>query len=556
MYFKLSCPHCDKSLKVREEQAGKKCRCPYCKTPFVLPVPSGVDLGLPDNPSAGGGGESTAPAGFPNINVGGTSTSSPSGRGAAGQATPGNRPQAAANRARPAGAKRPAAGQPPAPELGASHANEGTDISLVTSGLIGLAGAMVIFALLYPLWINDVRIGNMFWDSVGINFPTTLLMCWSFAILFLKSRQLARQRSAMLMDLLPTEISSEITIDSLDRFVAHIHSLPSEARQSILVNRVLRGIEHFRVRKSAAETVTMMESQSAIDAANVAGSFTIVKVFIWAMPILGFIGTVMGVSSAVSGLSATLENAADVSAVTDSMKGVFGGLGTAFDTTLLALIMSMIVKIPTSALQKSEDGLVTIADEYCNENLLRRLNDGREGGAERGAGGGLGGDLTVFRQAVEAAMGTHHAELENWLQRLDAIGSKLTTQVAKGWTDINAKMKDQQEQQLAAFKQQYAEQTSRLQGQLQEMNSTAMEIQKALAELSRQAASMQSDVSKSVAGSTDALQSHFAGLERGLSGLSSVLESLGEQQVVVQQVEPERRGWFGGRSSKKRNGRR
>ena len=43
------------------------------------------------------------------------------------------------------------------------------------------------------------------------------------------------------------------------------------------------------------------------------------------------------------------------------------------------------------------------------------------------------------------------------------------------------------------------------------------------------------------------------GLERGLTGLSSVLESLGDKQVVVQQVTPERRGWFGG---KKRNGRR
>ncbi len=299
-----------------------------------------------------------------------------------------------------------------------------------------------------------------------------------------------------------------------------------------------------------------MESQSGIDASNVAGSYTVIKVFIWAMPILGFIGTVMGVSGAVAGLSATLENAADVSAVTDSMKGVFGGLGTAFDTTLLALIMSMLVKIPQVVVQKSEDGLVTIADEYCNENLLRRLNDGREGGAERGAGGGSGVDVKVFREAVEAAMGTHHAELESWLQKLDAIGGKLTTQVAKGWTDINTKMKEQQEQQLAAFKTQYAEHTSVLQKQLQEMNVSAVEIQKALAALGTQAASMQTDVTKSVAGSTEALQTHFAGLERGLTGLNGILESLGDKQVVVQQVEAEKRGWFGGKSSKKRNGRR
>ncbi|MBC8351058.1 MAG: MotA/TolQ/ExbB proton channel family protein [Planctomycetes bacterium] len=546
MYFKIACPKCDKSLKVRDEQAGKKCRCPYCKHAFVLPVPSGVDLGLPENsttdPLANEGGAATG--GFPNINVGGAASQAPATLA---------KPQANVGKAKASVPKPTTTKGASAPSHGSSHSSDGSDISLVKSGVIGLIGAVGLFALLYPLWLSDIRIGKMFWDSVGINFPTTLLMFWSFAILYLKSRQLARQKSAMLMDLLPNEVSQEITISSLDRFVAHIHGLPSESRDSILVNRVLRGIEHFRVRKSAAETVTMMESQSAIDASNVAGSFTIIKVFIWAMPILGFIGTVMGVSSAVSGLSATLENAADVSAVTDSMKGVFGGLGTAFDTTLLALIMSLIVKIPLSVVQKSEDGLVTIADEYCNENLLRRLNDGREGGAERGAGGGSGVDAKIFREAVEAAMGTHHAELESWLQKLDAIGSKLTTHVAKGWTDINAKMKDQQEQQLATFKQQYVEHTTLLQKQLQEMNASAVEIQKALADLSEQAASMQSDVTKSVSGSTDALQTHFAGLERGLTGLSGVLESLGEKQVVVQQVESERRGWFGG---KKRNGRR
>jgi len=424
------------------------------------------------------------------------------------------------------------------------------NVSLVLSGLIGLGCAVALFAALYPLYMYNIRVGRMFWDSVGINFPTTLLMFWSFAILGLKWRQLKQQRSAMLVDLLPTEISDEITVSSLDQFVEHIRSLPARARQSILVNRVLRGIEHFRVRKSAAETVTMMESQSAIDASNVAGSYTILKVFIWAMPILGFIGTVMGVSSAVSGLSATLENAADVSAVTTSMKSVFGGLGTAFDTTLLALIMSMIVKIPTSALQKSEDGLVTIADEYCNENLLRRLNDGREGGAERGAGGGSGVDASVFREAVEAAMGTHHAELESWLKKLDAIGSKLTTQVARGWSDISAKMQEQQQQQIATFQQQAANQTNQLQEQLEAMTQATVAIQDKLADLTAQAEALQAGVNSSVAGSTETLENHFAGLERGLNSLSGVLESLGENQVVVQQVEPPRRGWFG----MKRNG--
>jgi len=514
MYFKFQCPSCDRSLKVSTEMAGSKRVCPYCRNTLLVPNTPAPAAPAPQKTGAAAidtGRRNVSSA--PSVKTGGKAAGGAPASGAVDQAISGN-------------------------------------VSLLTSGLIGLACAIALFAALYPLYIMNIRIGKMFWDSIGINFPTTLLMFWSFAILGLKWRQVSQQRSAMLVDLLPSEISEEITISSLDKFVEHIRSLPARARRSILVNRVLRGIEHFRVRKSAAETVTMMESQSGIDASNVAGSYTILKVFIWAMPILGFIGTVMGVSSAVSGLSATLENAADVSAVTSSMKGVFGGLGTAFDTTLLALIMSMIVKIPTSAMQKSEDGLVTIADEYCNENLLRRLNDGREGGAERGSGGS-GVDAAVFREAVEAAMGTHHAELENWLKKLDAIGSKLTNQVARGWSDISAKMQEQQQQQVATFQEQAASQTEQLQQQLEAMTEATVGIQEKLTSLTAQAEALQDNVNASVSTSADTLQSHFEGVERGLTSLNNVLESLGENQVVVQQVEPPRRGWFGMRRNGK-----
>ncbi|MDP7018431.1 MAG: MotA/TolQ/ExbB proton channel family protein [Pirellulaceae bacterium] len=496
-------------MKVSSDMAGKKRVCPYCRHALIVP-----DL---DSQQEDEGSD------FPQISV------------AVSRASGKKKPPSKAG-------PQPSAAQTAVTTPG-SNSSDGSNVSLVMSGLIGFGGAVLLFGVLYPLKLADVRLGAMFWDSVGINFFTTWLMFWSFAILGFKWRQLARQRSAMMFDLLPTEISPEITPNSLDRFVTNIRSLPSSASTSILVNRVIRGIEHFRVRKSAAETVTMMESQSDIDASNVVGSYTIVKVFIWAMPILGFIGTVMGVSSAVAGLSGTLDNASDVSTVTDSMKGVFGGLGTAFDTTLLALVMSLIVKIPTSALQKTEDDLVTIVDEYCNENFLRRLNDGREGGAERGAGGGV--DKKIFREAVEAAMGTHHAELENWLKKLDAIGSKLTSQVAAGWADINKKMHEQQKDQLSVFQEQYADQTTRLQGQLEEMNATAERIQAALGDLSEQAAAMQRDAAQSVAGSTRTLETHFAGIESGITQLNRLLESLGEQQVVVQQVEAPRRGWFG-----------
>ena len=57
----------------------------------------------------------------------------------------------------------------------------------------------------------------------------------------------------------------------------------------------LRGIEHLVLEKITQETADMLKSQSEIDATMVDSSYVLIKVFIWAIPILGFIGTVLGI---------------------------------------------------------------------------------------------------------------------------------------------------------------------------------------------------------------------------------------------------------------------
>lgn len=622
MYFKVKCPHCQKSLRVREESSGKKCACPHCRGSFRIPqIAAGSSLSLPNtggtpdlNLGAGPGLDLGASQPAPGLNLSQTPAQPSAPREKKPAPSPG--PEVSSPAA-------PAASAASSPSTMPSTSGKWTDssnVSLITSGLIGAVVSAVFLSAVWPL--RGFQFGQLFWDRGGVPFVLTLLMFWSFAILFLKWQKITRQKASMLLDVLPTEVADAITVESIDKFGTHISSLPGEPGESFLLNRVIRGLEHFRVRQNAAETVTMMSSQSDIDANNVASSYTLLKVFIWALPILGFIGTVIGVSAAVASLGGSLENTSDISAVKGALNDVFAGLGTAFDTTLLALIMSMMVKIPASALQKSEDDLVTQVDEYCNENLLRRLNDG--GAAERAAVNNLnnlkGIDGSVFRQAVEEGMATHQVELEKWLKKLDAIGSKLTAQVSDGWNEINGKIQQQQHEFAAQTMQQQqavtqhlqhsleqmnenaghiqqtlaglAEQTAavqthvvaeaakgwdelaarihqqqveiatqglqqqqvaaqQLQQQMQQMNESAAQIQQTLAGLGEQTATMQSEVASTVNGSSQTLQTHFAGLERGLTSLSTVLERLGDQQVVVQQVEPKKRGWFS-----KRNGRR
>jgi len=399
----------------------------------------------------------------------------------------------------------------------------GTDVSAWLGSLIALVLTAIFLTLMIPL--KGYRLGDLFLDRGWVPYVLVFLMSWSVAILFLKSRKLARQKKSMLFDLLPTDLADEITEKTLDRFVRYIRGLPVEPGGSFLVNRVLRGLEHFRARKSNPEVASMLASQSEIDATAVESSYTLLKVFIWAIPILGFIGTVMGISDAVSGFSGSLETAQDIGVLKESLNGVTGGLAMAFDTTLVALVMSLFVMFPTSSMQKAEEDLLNWVDEYCNENLLKRLDDGG------GKIGPLGGAGTDVNRAVDAAMAAQRVEMETWTKTLRSIGSTLTEQVVKGWGEINDQLLSQQRQR---------------ESHLRELEQAAADFRQAMADLTQKAAAVQQHVAGPMSGAAEALTNRYENVERGLDNLSRVLDRIAQKDAVIRAPKRRRWRWFGG----------
>jgi hypothetical protein len=70
-------------------------------------------------------------------------------------------------------------------------------------------------------------------------------------------------------------------------------------------------------------------------------------------------------------------------------------MAVAFDTTLLALVVSIMLSFPASSLQGQEDDLVSDVDEYCVDHLLKRLNDG-------GASSSAGSDPALLKAIGDA----------------------------------------------------------------------------------------------------------------------------------------------------------
>jgi hypothetical protein len=518
MFFTMPCPNCGKPLKGRDDLVGRSARCPYCRSSVVVTKPAEGAARASTGNASGSRDEFAFDAKSSGPSVKASSATTP--RGGAVAAT----------------SKGPAQAPPAAPWT----ASADTNVSGARALVAAILATALFYALLWPFssiggrqtYLGRLFIGASSLAAGGwVPIAEVFLFSWAAAMLVQKWFKIRRQQRGLLFDVLPTELGETIRLDTIDRFVSHIRSLPQEATGSFLVTRCLRGLEHFRVRKSAADTATMLASQSDIDASSVDASYTMFHVFIWAIPILGFLGTVIGVSNAVGGFTGTLEASGDIGGLKEGLRSITSGLGTAFDTTLVALTMAMLLTFPVSSLQKYEGDILGQIDEYTNENFLRRLDDGLEGGAERGIGGSRG----EVAQAIDAALTPHRVHLEAWTKSVRSIGEDIAAQVKQGWEDVNAKLIEE-----------HGRQASRV-SEIDAMVATSRE---GLAQTVADVAAARHQAAETLKEAATSIRAYTSALERGIEALSSTLEKLGEERVIVEVHRPAGSWWnpFGSRS--------
>ncbi len=502
MYFKFDCPHCGKTLKVSEDKAGHKARCPYCHQSVTVPEPP-----LPEPPQ-----EEAVPdrmqlmAGLME-GAGGTATEE-------GAAPPAEGEQAVAE-AKPKRGRKKKDKQPKEGDPGGAQFAEGTEVSLFWTGLYGLIGAVWFYGLIIMLskWRPSYYF-DLFIARGMVPYWETFFMGWSMSILLAKWHKFRRQKESMLFDVLPTEIGQEINQENVDRFVEHVRGLPATPSESFLINRVLRGLVHFKIRKTSGEVSGMLSSQSDIDTSAVGSSYVMLKVFNWAIPILGFIGTVVGMSAAVGAFSGAMDTASDIGALKKSLNSVTSGLGVAFDTTYVALVMSMIITLWQGSLQKAEEDLLNWVDEYCNENLIKRLDDG----------------------AAQA-------------QPKDTSSAAVAERIAA----IQKDMAKIQESHVASLKGATALIQNHTQQVQQHMGTMVGQVETAMAGLLQRADKTQAFLGEQTRVSADELRRCLQDLAGGIESLNEALTKVGSQTVAVL-PEPARRRGFSGFGRRPNNG--
>jgi biopolymer transport protein ExbB/TolQ len=246
-----------------------------------------------------------------------------------------------------------------------------TSVSSLLTFVLGAILTCCFYLALVPF--EGFYFAEMFTQRGVIPYFIVFLSGWCLAIIFVKSRKVALQRKSLRIDVVPKEGDFILSTSTAGQVLDRIYQQVDEPRQFVLFNRILVALSNLRNLGRVTDVDEVLQSHADNDYATMETSYSLLRGFIWAIPVLGFIGTVLGLSRAVGGFGKVLSETSDVSEIASSLTVVTSGLAVAFETTLEALVAALVIQLLATFLRKNEEDFLNRCTEYCTARIVGRL---------------------------------------------------------------------------------------------------------------------------------------------------------------------------------------
>ena len=191
-----------------------------------------------------------------------------------------------------------------------------------------------------------------------------ILMLWALAIMGFKLGLLINERKLLDADLISVAEGMTILPRDTRELERQIETLNEKERKMVLPRALLNALRRFGATKNVQDvsvsTHTIFESESE----RLESELSMIRYISWAIPSIGFIGTVRGIGEALG--------QADI-AVQGDISGVTQSLGVAFNSTFTALLISIFLMFLVYQLQLMQERLVFDSENYTNDHLIRHM---------------------------------------------------------------------------------------------------------------------------------------------------------------------------------------
>jgi biopolymer transport protein ExbB/TolQ len=191
-----------------------------------------------------------------------------------------------------------------------------------------------------------------------------ILMLWAMSILVYKGLTTRRQSAMLERDLLQLPEGLPIGIEDTRALSDQLYDEPLAEQSYLLPRALLTGIERFSATRNVQDVSTAVRDVCQSEGDRLESELSIIRYIAWAIPSVGFIGTVRGIGDALG--QAHRAVAGDITGVTEN-------LGVAFNSTFVALVISIILMFFIHQLQLQQERLILDTEQYADHWLIRKL---------------------------------------------------------------------------------------------------------------------------------------------------------------------------------------
>lgn len=191
-----------------------------------------------------------------------------------------------------------------------------------------------------------------------------ILMLWAMAIMGYKARQTLRENRLLDQQLIQVSEGMNILPEDAREYLRPIQALPEEQREFLLARLLLTALQRFGSTRNIQNVSSSIKETCETESDRLDSELSMIRYIAWAIPSIGFIGTVRGIGEALGQAHRAVEG---------DIAGVTASLGVAFNSTFVALVISIIIMFLLHQVQLLQERLVLDNQKYCDNNLMRYL---------------------------------------------------------------------------------------------------------------------------------------------------------------------------------------
>ena len=189
---------------------------------------------------------------------------------------------------------------------------------------------------------------------------TYLAFFWAWFEVQEKLKVIARERKAFKMNFIPTNDKHVFMPQDINNLKFKLIEFEKKEKY-ILSDLLKKACTKFRTSGSLSELIDIVSIQIEVSQEKSEGDQSVIRYLTWVIPSVGFVGTVIGISQAL------------IVANTGDMEKITMLLGVAFDTTLVALVLSIIIMWFVHQLQQETDRFHSDLKEFVIDNLINKI---------------------------------------------------------------------------------------------------------------------------------------------------------------------------------------